>query len=318
MTKVPSIICVGGVVLDRIFYVDALPQGSSKRVATDYAERGGGMAATAAAAIAALGARSALWARIGDDPTGRTTLAELERAGIDVSRIRICAGGRTATSTVHIERTGERALTNFRGHLPDDTEHLNAADLAHADAILGDVRWPTGSLWAFEQARAIGIPTVLDADAGSVEALPHLVALAAHTIFSQQGLTELTGETSPEAGLAVASRLAASDAILGVTCGENGSLWWVDGQTLAVPAFRVAAVNTNGVGDVFHGAYALAIAEARTPVDAAQFASAAAACKCTDPRGWEGMPTRTQCEALLIASRDRQKASHAQCSSLAP
>ncbi|RUT29246.1 hypothetical protein EMQ25_14045 [Arsenicitalea aurantiaca] len=299
MTRTLSIICVGGVVLDRIFYVDALPHGAGKSVASDYRERGGGMAATAAAAIAALGARATLWARIGDDPTGRTTLAELERAGIDVSGLRICTRGRTATSTVHIDAAGDRALTNFRGHMPADTQHLDPDRLGRADAILGDVRWPEGSLWAFERARSVGIPTILDADAGSVEALPQLVARAAHTIFSQQGLRELTKEHSAARGLRAAAEIAPEDAVLGVTCGESGSLWLHKGTMAEMPAFSVAAINTNGVGDVFHGAYALAIAEGGSHLSAARFASAVAALKCADPRGWDGMPSRAVCEAFL-------------------
>jgi sulfofructose kinase len=49
-----------------------------------------------------------------------------------------------------------------------------------------------------------------------------------------------------------------------------------------IPAFPVEATNTTGAGDVFHGAYALAIAEGR-PVEAAlRFANAAGALRARD------------------------------------
>ena len=52
-------------------------------------------------------------------------------------------------------------------------------------------------------------------------------------------------------------------------------------------------------GDVFHAAFALAIAERRSIVDAARFACAAAALKCTKAGGRNGAPTRAEVQALL-------------------
>jgi sulfofructose kinase len=68
-------------------------------------------------------------------------------------------------------------------------------------------------------------------------------------------------------------------------------------QTLA--AFSVRAVDTLAAGDVFHGAYALAIAEAIPVAQAMRFAAAAAAIKCSRPGGRSGAPTRAEVEAML-------------------
>ena len=62
--------------------------------------------------------------------------------------------------------------------------------------------------------------------------------------------------------------------------------------------------DTTGCGDVFHGAFALAIAEVQAPLDAARFASVAAALKAQKGRGWLGMPNRAAVEDCL-ASRAR-------------
>ena len=48
-----------------------------------------------------------------------------------------------------------------------------------------------------------------------------------------------------------------------VTCGAAGSWWLTNDGPLHVPAPEIDAVDTLGAGDVFHGAYALAIAEGR-------------------------------------------------------
>ena len=44
-----------------------------------------------------------------------------------------------------------------------------------------------------------------------------------------------------------------------------------------LPAYKVDTVDTTGCGDVFHGAFALAVARKESVSEAARFASAAAA-----------------------------------------
>ena len=289
------ITCLGGVALDRVFLVDRLPSGTSKIVAHDLYERGGGMAATAAVAIAALGGSVRLLARIGDDMAGRAVLAELQKAGVDASFMLCVPQGRTATSAVHIDATGERMLTNFRGDLPAAADWLPLADLAAQSAVLADVRWIEGAKALLEAARACGVPSVLDADAGDAGSLRDLAGLADHAVFSEQGLMQLSGSNDPEAGLRKVRR---AGQVAGVTLGERGSLWLDGDRLFHVAAVEIDAVNSNGVGDVFHGAYALAIGEGSDVPDAARFATFAAAAKCMDIRGWDGMPSRAAVETL--------------------
>ena len=83
-----------------------------------------------------------------------------------------------------------------------------------------------------------------------------------------------------------------------VTLGARGSLWWHGGRAVVLGAPRVQARDTTGCGDVFHGAYALALAEGAAVEDAARLATAAAALKAERGSGWESMPDRAAAEAL--------------------
>jgi sugar/nucleoside kinase (ribokinase family) len=68
-------------------------------------------------------------------------------------------------------------------------------------------------------------------------------------------------------------------------------------------------VDTLGAGDVFHGAFALAITENQGLREALRFASAAAALKCTRFGGAFAAPQRAELEELLSqgqASRPAQ------------
>lgn len=291
------IVCSGMGALDRAFMLPALPSAPGKYIASAYRERGGGMAANASVAIAALGGHACWCGRLGDDPSGQAVRAMLLRAGVDLSGATIARGAQTAVAGIHMDPSGERMLAVFPGAgLPDDAPIPDAL-VDGAGAVLGDPRWASGAERLFRAAAARGIPRVFDADTAPIEILRRLVALADHVVFSERGLRDFTGIGDPQDALRnVAGRI---DATLGVTVGAAGSLWWRKGAILRVPAPAVEAVDTTGCGDVFHGAYALALAEGADPMQAVRFATAAAALKAANGEGWDGMPTRAAVEALL-------------------
>ena len=59
--------------------------------------------------------------------------------------------------------------------------------------------------------------------------------------------------------------------------GRGAVVVTADGAT-AIPAFKAKVVDTTGAGDCFVGALAARMAKGATPVEAARYASAAAAC----------------------------------------
>ena len=75
-----------------------------------------------------------------------------------------------------------------------------------------------------------------------------------------------------------------------ITCGKEGGIIY-DGETVErYPAFLVEAVDTNGSGDVFHGAFAAAMMKGYSYKDCCLFASATSAIKCTGIGARESVP----------------------------
>jgi sugar/nucleoside kinase (ribokinase family) len=68
--------------------------------------------------------------------------------------------------------------------------------------------------------------------------------------------------------------------ILVVTDGSNGGYYYENGQVLHYDSVQVQAVDTNGAGDTFHGAFVAAYCEGQTLKDCCVFASKVAAYKC--------------------------------------
>jgi sulfofructose kinase len=92
--------------------------------------------------------------------------------------------------------------------------------------------------------------------------------------------------------------VAAGATLAAVTHGERGVVFCIRGRCGHLAAVPVKAVETLGAGDVFHGAYSLALAEGASLEAALRFAAAAAALKCSRSGGRAGLPRRAEVDAL--------------------
>jgi sulfofructose kinase len=294
------VICVGHAALDRVFSVASWPAGSGKIPAHEFAESGGGMAANAAAAVARLGGDAAFWGPTGEDAIATAIHAQFVADGVDATWLRRFEGRKSSHSAVIVDDRGERLVVGYRGDaLQATADWLPFGQIGLSQALLADVRWPEGALRALRAARDAGVPAILDGEIAARDTLETLAHAADHIIFSERGLEAYSGDDG-EGGLRRA--LGTGARMVAVTRGEAGVLWieaTAPGEVLRCPAFAVTTVDTLAAGDVFHGAYALALAEGQRIGDALRFAAAAAAIKCSRPGGRSGAPNRQEVEALL-------------------
>jgi sugar/nucleoside kinase (ribokinase family) len=75
-----------------------------------------------------------------------------------------------------------------------------------------------------------------------------------------------------------------------VTLAEEGVLGFTEGRFMRIPGFPIKAVDTNGAGDVFHGACAVGELRDWSLEWTLTFASAVAAMKCRFLGGRRGIP----------------------------
>jgi len=296
-----KVLCLGVATLDHVFLVKSLSAQPTKLRAFDYARVGGGMAATAAVAVARLGGNAEFWGMLAEDDRGREIVADLEAEGVTCSFI--ARGAKVSpASAILVDQVGERMVCGYsdRAAFEHDVE-LPLERVAQCDAVLCDPRWRPAALKLFSAARERGIPSVLDADISSRETLQELASAASHPVFSESGLEILAEGHSIEQRLEAVARLVSGT--VGVTLGPRGSLWWIDGKIERVAAPDIKAIDTLGAGDVFHGSFALALAEGRPVLEAARFATAAAALKCLRFGGRLGAPRRADLEAYLAKAQ---------------
>jgi len=295
------VVCIGIATLDAIALVDRLPEGGERLPARTALLAGGGVAATAAVALARLGIPVAFVGRVGNDAAGGSIREGLAAAGVDVNGLRTVPGRSPVTIVLVEAASGERTLIpDVRGVPPidlatADLDRCAAADWLHVDQtgypVLSGIR-----------AAGIGTPVSLDGgnfvdelDLATIDlyAPTERALRARHPDGSLEDALEHAVDAGPR--LVVATR-----GILGSVAAER-SARAAHPRITHVPAASLEAppVSTLGAGDVFHGALLAALLDDRGVPDALRWANGAAALSCRSLDGRGAIPDRAELEAFL-------------------
>jgi sugar/nucleoside kinase (ribokinase family) len=295
--KIYDVLAIGVAAVDDLLYVPTYPPANVKVPITRSARHAGGLAVTAIAAAGVLSGRTAYVARLGNDELSTFIKTSLAAKNVDVSAVIPDPTGQPFHSTIVIDDTGARTIfyDASRYHPVTAAEFPNALTTA-AGVIFLDYLVDPPAIDLAKKIRAAGTPILADIEGRSDSCLP-LLPLIDYLIVSEEFARWAAHTDDLSAACAHLAQSKRKATI--VTAGPNGCYLVTDSAPMHIPAFEVEAIDTNGCGDTFHGAYALAIARNLNPLDAAIFASAAAALKASGPGGWDSLPTAANLNAFL-------------------
>ncbi|MBN8983360.1 MAG: sugar kinase [Rhizobiales bacterium] len=296
----PHILCIGMPVRDLAFRIAAIPARGAKVPASQFEEIAGGNALNAAIGIVRLGGRAALCGPMGDahETSARYIFDKLAEEGIGSRHLVHMPGLVTPISAIMIDPSGERTIVTFRDPALWKVR-LPGADalLENCGAVLIESRCAAFATDLCAEARRRDIPVVVDGD-GMMSLSEGLLTASSHLIFSSDAVRQTAGSDDDATALRKIAGLTPS--FLAATRGPQGTLWLDPAGTFQeTAAFPVHTVDTLGAGDIFHGAFTLALTEGQVIPAALRFASAAAALKCTRFGGAFASPQRAEVEAFL-------------------
>lgn len=290
-----DIVGLGLCTLDVLMRVDEMPTWEGPREMTDFGLDGGGPVGTACVAASKLGAKVGYVGAVGSDVVGELKMRFIAEHGVDLSRVVRVEGPETHVVAVYVQaHSGERVFSVLgrreTSHLlPEalDRSYISSARFLHLDGFHHECA-VRAAQWVREAGGRVCIdcartdkPTV---PPETIELLSHVGILVCGAGFCRA----LTGEEDIwRAGAAAA---AFGPEVVVETCGEAGSFSFSAEEQFHTPAFEVEVLDTTGAGDVFHGAYLVALLHGWDLRAAAEFATAAAALKCTKLGGRRGIP----------------------------
>jgi ribokinase len=295
---------LGIFVADTAYTAARLPEIGETLGGSGFAVGPGGKGSNQAVAAARAGADVHFISRIGDDEFGRMALATYRDAGI-TTHIKCMDDVATGAAFIFVnEKTGENAIIVY----PGAAGTLGAEDAEAARAIIErsgvfvtQLEQPVeAARRGLEIARAAGVTTVFNPSPAD-QTDDGLLALTDFLVPNEGEAEALCGfavdtlESARKAGDALLAR-GVGHAI--ITLGSRGVL--VHGPDISelVPAQAAGkVVDTSGAGDAFLGSFAAALAEGRSPLEAAKFATAAAGIAVTRRGTASAMPTRTEIDS---------------------
>ncbi len=299
------IVIVGSISIDMVASTPHIPAVGETVIGTSFSTTPGGKGGNQSVAVARLGYPTQMVGMVGNDAYGRPLLDALAEAGVGIEAMEASPGS-SGLAHIFLAEDGHNSIVIVQGaNGRVDPVHIDrhAELIRNAGMVLCQLELPLATTcYAVELAAEAGVPVMLDpAPAAPLpESLFEKIAWftpneTEAALYVGNGLSvEATVEKLFAKGLkGVALKRGAEGAYIAVAGGRAG---WVR-------SFPVQAVDTVAAGDCFNGAFAVALMEGRDPLEAARFASAAAAISVTRRGAQASMPSRTEVNAFF---RDRE------------
>jgi len=255
--------------------------------AEPHKQTSGGSACNTVVATRYFGGNSYYACKVADDATGDIFVNDLTAAGVDTNMNGGRDNGISGKCLVMLTPDAERTMNTFLGI----SSQVSEAELDEAAIAASHYVYLEGYLVSGDSSRTAAIKLRQLAEKHGVKT-SLTFSDPAMVQFFRDGLTEMLGDgvdllfcndaeatsytdtDSPEAALEKLKAVCRSAVI---TLGADGALVWDGEQTHTIEPVPVKAIDSNGAGDMFAGAFLYAITHGHDFASAGKLAAAAAA-----------------------------------------
>ncbi len=294
-----KIVGIGANVFDTLYNIPTYPTEDTKMRATASKTAGGGPVATGLVAAQKLGEDTAYIGVLSDDNGGKFLKEDFIKYGVNTDLIEVKSGYRSFASVLWLcADTATRTCVFDKGDLPPLA--LNNAQkeaIINAELLMVDGNEMSAAVEAAKIARENGTKVLYDCG-GLYEGVEKLLALTDIMIPSEEFSLGHTGcKTAEEAAIKLYETY--SPEVVVITQGKKGGIIY-DGESItAYPIYPAKVVDSNGSGDVFHGAFAAAVCKGYDYLKCCHFSSAVSGLKCTGVGARESVPNFETTKAYL-------------------
>ncbi len=285
-----KVVGIGACVLDTLISLPSFPPEDTKLRATSSKLVGGGPTATGIVAVSKLGISAEFLGVLSDDSNGAYLKGDFEKYGVGTDNIEMIPGYRAFTSCIWLNaEKGSRTCVFDKGDLPAlklNDKQIEA--IKNADVLMVDGNEMSAAVEAAKIAKANGTKVLYDCG-GLYDGVANLLALTDIMIPSEEFAMGHTGEKDAASAAKKLYEMYHPEYVV-VTRGKEGGLLF-DGETVTeYPIYPADVVDSNGSGDVFHGAFASAVVRGFTPIQCCHFSSCVSALKCMGVGARESVP----------------------------
>ena len=261
-----KILCIGEALIDMI----CVDKGKSLSEGNNFLKKPGGAPTNVAAAIAALGGKVELAAKVGNDPFGKQLIHVMKEFGVSTKWMLLDETHFTTFAFVSLMEDGERDFVFNRGADAELTsEEVDAIDLKdisiiHFGSATGFLEGPLQSAYLLLLEKALAKDIFISFDPNYrhllfgekkesfIEQSWNFLKASHYFKVSDEEAMLLTGTRSTTDAAAIL--LEKTNAVFTITLGKEGTLLRLDDTTTILESILIKPVDTTGAGDAFVGA----------------------------------------------------------------
>ena len=286
-----KIVGIGACVFDTLYNIPSYPKEDTKMRATASKPAGGGPTATGLVAAQKLGEQTAYIGVLSDDNGGVFLKKDFEKYGVDTSLIEVKSGYRSFASVLWLSAdTTARTCVFDKGDLPAlvlNDEQVKA--IKNAEILMVDGNEMDAAVEAAKIARRNGTKVLYDCG-GLYAGVERLLAHTDIMIPSEEFSLGHTGAGNAEEAAKKLYDTYHPEVVV-ITRGKRGGIIYDGKEIVSYPIYPAVVVDSNGSGDVFHGAFAAAVCKGYGYLKCCHFSSAVSGLKCTGVGARESVPS---------------------------
>lgn len=261
-----KILCIGEALIDMI----CTDKGKSLSNGNNFLKKAGGAPTNVAAAIAALGGKAELAAKVGVDPFGKHLIEVMNSFGVGTKNVLQDETYFTTFAFVSLMENGERDFYFNRGAdgqlTRDEIDNIDLDEFSiiHFGSATGFLPGPLQAAYAGLLQKALQKNIFISFDPN----YRHLLFKNNTQSFIDQTWNFLQSchffKVSDEEAMLITGKLTLDDAVMvllekttavfAITLGKEGTLLGINNETFIVESIAVKPVDTTGAGDAFVGA----------------------------------------------------------------
>lgn len=301
-----KIVVIGSSNVDMIMKMERLPQLGETVTDAEYTQVFGGKGANQAVGAARAGGDVTFITSVGNDPLAKTMVQNFKNDGIDTSHIFTEEDVPSGAALVMIGGQGDNYLSvapgaNYR--LDRSKIDQVPSALEQAEIIVMQYEIPADTIeYVMEKAGVLDKPVMWncaparDFNRKYLSKIDYLIVNETEAAF----LADIKADELANIEETADKLLKMGSKTVVITLGSKGSYVAIqNGDKFSVAAYPVQAVDTTAAGDVYCGAFAVALVEKKPIREAVKFASAAAALAVTKLGAQPSAPYRQDIENMM-------------------
>lgn len=273
-----KILVIGSSNIDLVIHAKKLPQPGETVIGNKFLKNPGGKGANQAVAAARLGGQVSFITKVGNDVFGKELTDLYKKEGIDCRGVLTNDSSPTGVALINVDEHGENSITVAQGA----NKHLSVKDIFNlsslideSDIILIQLEIPIDTVnYIIDYAGTKRKKIILNpapAHHISDEALSKLFAITPN----ETEIEYLTGipvqnEKSTRQAANMIIKKGVENVI--ITMGAKGAYFMNEKEHFLTPAPKVKAVDTTAAGDIFNGAFVVALTNKKSIKESIEYA----------------------------------------------